>query len=276
MRAAPPNPAQLAEFLPAPPSDLYYALRFAPPRLQGQLTLIEALRTLIARIPATCSTPEIARSKLAWWHHALHGLPDTPPAHPLLQAIAPLTREDPALIAALFAVTDGVADLLDLPRFTDATERETAYDAVHGPLWAVHARHCGFGSEPALGICRRAGVQLELARAVCELRRVVGGGVAWLCRSHEPSTAGLNDADWYAQVAARETASLLPALVASRRAVGGLAGPRAALRPLRVLLDLSCLTLQEVAADGHRVWERRVELTPLRKLWRALRIRVAT
>lgn len=276
MHATPPDPALLAEFLPAPASDLYYALRYAPAHLQARLTLIEALRTLIAGIPATCSTPELARTKLAWWHHALHGLPDAPPAHPLLQAVAPLAREDPALIEALFAVTDGVAKLLDLPRFADATERETAYDAVHGPLWAVHVRSCGFGSSPALEICRRAGVQIELARALCELRRVIGGGVAWLCRGHEPSTPGLNDADWYAQVAARETASLLPALAASGRAVGGLPGPQAALRPLRVLLDLSCLTLQEVAADGHRVWERRVELTPLRKLWRALRIRVAT
>jgi phytoene synthase len=200
-------------------------------------------------------------------------LPDAPPAHPLLQAVAPLAIEDPDLPAALFAVNDGIATLLDLPRFADTTEREAAYDAVHGPLWALHARWCGVTAGPALAICRRAGVLIELARALCELRRVVGGGVAWLCRSHEPQTPGLGDADWYAEVAAREIGGLLPALAASARAVDGLSDRRAALRPLRVLLDLSSLTLQEIAADGYRVWERRIELTPLRKLWRALRIR---
>lgn len=274
---APPGvTSPLAGFLPVPGTDLYYALRFAPPTLQARLTLIESLRATIAGIPGTCSTPDIARTKLAWWHHALHGLPDAPPAHPLLQAVAPLAREDPALVEALFALTDGTTRLLDLVRFADGAEREASYDAVHGPLWAVHARWCGFDATHARGICRRAGVRIELARGLCELRRVVGSGVAWLCRSHEPTAAGLGDADWYAAVAARETSELGVALAESASAVAGLTGPRAALRPLRVLLDLSSLTLRELAADGHRVWERRVELTPLRKLWRALRIRVAT
>lgn len=271
---APPVPTDLLqEWLPAGGSDLYYALLYAPAALRPTLTLLEAFRRHVVNVPLTCSNPDIARAKLAWWHGELHAFAATGSQHTLLRALAPLAAHDTALQPALFAVVDGSANLLDSPRFADAAARRAAYTGVHGPLWQVHARLCGLTAPSHAAALCRLGVAVELTHGLRDLRRVIAAGITWLCRTHEPpSRAETADADWYAAVAAREVAYLREELAQARAAL-----PRTrACRPALVLGDLAETLLGEIAADGCRVWERRIDLTPLRKLWHALRVRSAT
>ena len=57
----------VAEYLPQAGTDLYYAQLYLPPQRRRLLALVESLRGEIARVPASCSSPEIAATKLAWW-----------------------------------------------------------------------------------------------------------------------------------------------------------------------------------------------------------------
>ena len=71
-------------------------------------------------------------------------------------------------------------------------------------------------------------------------------------------------------LAARDIAALQEELRAACAAL-----PRGAtLRTLKVAAALALATLAEVAADGSRVWEHRIELTPLRQLWLAWQTRI--
>jgi phytoene/squalene synthetase len=75
--------------------------------------------------------------------------------------------------------------------------------------------------------------------------------------------------EWHASVFAHDFADLVPALQA------GLADlpERRALRPLATLARLALATAREIEASDYGIWEARIELTPVRKLWLAWRER---
>ena len=271
----------LRELLPAPGSELYYALLFVPPSIRPALTLLEAFRRLLATVPQHCSNPAIARAKLAWWHGELHTLNTSAARHVMVRALAPLTARDPALVPALFALVDGIAGLLDETRFATTATRLECYTRTHGPLWEAHARMCGLTQEAPRLALRHLGVCIELAYGLRDLRRTIDAGIAWLCRTHEPTPVAhrtdiLTTAAWYVAVARAEVPFLQAELRAAQTALERWDNRSAPLRAIYVLCDLARLTLDEIAADGYHVWERRVEITPLRKFWRALKIRIAT
>ncbi|MEN9726998.1 MAG: hypothetical protein RL434_1364 [Pseudomonadota bacterium] len=266
----------LLEHLPAPGSELYYALLYQPAGTRPALTLIEAFRRTISAIPLGSSNAEITHTRLAWWHEELHSLEGTAARHPLLRALHPLVRIHPTLLAAMFSLVEGVARQLAHPRYAEADERHALLRECHGPLWRVHGDLCGVHGETDLQHLVELGVLTELAWLLRDLRRAITGGLSVLCRDHEPASGTpADDETFYRECLQRELASLLEALGSTRA--------RFTQRPLRAR-DLRCLrtlallaerTLQEVLADGADAWCRRLELTPLRKLLLALRVRVS-
>lgn len=265
----------LADYLPRPGSDVYYAQRYAPVAARETLALVEALRGEIARVPASCSTPELALTKLGWWREELARLAGGSPRHVLTRALLPQLGTLPSLTEAALTLVDGTTTLLDLTRHPTRSARFAAFDAAHGALWQlVNAQTAALDAAEARR-ARLLGSRIEEAYALRDTRRIVASGTALLAQDtvvavDAAARGRLDDAEWYARVMAVDIAECRAALAA------GLADlpARRQLRPLATLARLAIATLDEVAADGCRVWERRIELTPLRKLWIALRERV--
>jgi len=271
------SPANLREHLPAPGSDLYYALLYQPTGTRAALTLLESFRRTITFIPLGSSNPEITQTRLVWWHEELHSLEGTVVRHPLLRALHPLVRARADLLPAMFALVEGVARQLAHPRYADAAERHALLLEGHGPLWRIHGALCGVSSESHLGTFVDLGVMTELAWLLRDLRRAVTGGLSVLCRAHEPvSGTPLGEDDFYRESVQRELAWLLEALPAAMTRCSRLPVGRRDLRCARTLVLLAERTLQEVQKDGAAAWSRRLELTPLRKLLLSLRVRVST
>lgn len=267
----------LAENLPAPGSDLYYALLYAPAEARPSLTLIESFRGLISAIPGQCSSPDVATQKLAWWHEEMHRLGTPEARHAVTRALGPVAAAHQNLMNAAMALIDGTARLLHHDRFATMTERAANFATIHAPLWRIHAAACGEDQIAALDSACELGTAIELNRVLRDLRRHIGAGLAWVCRDCEPASAAqAGDADWYAALAALEVPALGAALEAARSMLAATAANPRRLRSLYALAALSRATLREIAADGYRVWEHRIELTPLRKLWLAWTARSAT
>lgn len=279
MSLRPPAAEILNEHLPPPGSDAYYALLYAPAPLRHSLALLEGYRSAIAGIPFNCSSPDVARAKLAWWQDEIARLGTGEERHVLCRALAPLAPDGSELKRALAALVTGVDELLIGQRFASAAARQRAYDAAHGPLWAACARLCGVTDPATERASRDLGSAIELAYALRDARRCRDGGVALLCAETEQASGlgeealgRLSEADRYARVIALDIAGVRVALSTARDALAP--RERRRLRPLVVLSRIADATLAEVLADGCRVWERRVELTPLRKLWIAWRVRL--
>lgn len=274
MRTPEPDAAALAELAPRAGSNLYYALLYAPSPLRQALTLIESFRQLMISIPLTCSNLDIAHTKLAWWHEEVERIRDGVPRHALGRALVPWVQAQPALHVALHANVLGITQLLSATRFASRGERFAAYSQTHSALWALHAALSGETSGELLAAAGRVGSLVQISYALNELRWHLDSGMAIITRDSEPPNSPgeqLANAQWYAALAARDIAALQEDLRAAAAAL-----PRGAtLRTLKVAAVLALATLAEVAADGHRVWEHRIELTPLRQLWLAWRTRIS-
>jgi phytoene synthase len=271
---------RLREFLPAAGSALHYALLYQPAESRDRLRVVEALRQNICSLPLTSSNAEVAHARLGWWYENLSTSGDTTsgPGHPLLRALQPGFAADPTLRPAFVSLIEGIARLQAAGRFANIAERTAAWHSTHAPIWHVHARLCGFADARIANIISQLGTAIALAETLVDLRRAVRGEIAFVCRDREPDStdAGLqtSDAQWYAALARRE----LPELTAMiHRGVAELPAPRGErrrLRALRVMAALTLDTLTELGREQGRVWEMRVELTPLRRLWRAWCVRV--
>ena len=263
--------AALAAWLPQPGSDLYYAQLYAPPAHRRTLALIEGLRGEIARIPATCASPAVALPKLAWWREELAHLARGTPRHPLTQGF---TAPDPALAPAAAALVTGVEAMLGQGAWPTRAARRQALAAAHGPLWKVALRLCA-DAEPVPPQAEILAIAVEEAALLRDARRFLDGGLPLVAQelvASAPADPAFpnTSASWHARVLGADLALLETELRAGLKALP----QRRRLRPLATLAVLAIATVAEVRADGSRVWESRVELTPLRKLllaWREAR-----
>lgn len=268
-----PSPADpLQTWLPQVGTDRYYAQCYLPRAQRQPLALIEALRGEIARIPATCSSASVALPKLAWWREELAHLQRGTPRHAITRALG---AQIPALPGAALALVGGVEALLGSYAHASRAERRAALLAAHGPLWACTLGVCLPTGTPVSPQALSCAALVEEAYALRDVRRLLEGGwslvaqdsVAAAVRQHGvlPTLPG----PYHAAVFGVDVACTLLDL---RQHLAVLA-QRRALRPLATLARLALVTLEEVQRAGCRVWETRVELTPLRKLWLAWRER---
>jgi phytoene synthase len=70
-------------------SDAYYAVRFAPPRQHDGLARLFAWREQLEGIVARATDPGVARLKLDWWREELERAAGGSARHPLAKALAP-------------------------------------------------------------------------------------------------------------------------------------------------------------------------------------------
>lgn len=270
----------LRAFLPAAGSALHYALLYQPAESRAPLRVVEALRQILCSLPFTSSNAEVAHARLAWWYENLSPAEDTTrdPGHPLLRALQPGFAQDPALRSAFVSLVEGLARLQAAGRFATAAERSDAWRAAHAPVWHAHAKICGFDDARTLHVISTLGTAIALGETLVDLRRAVQGELGFICRDREPDAtdagAQTSDALWYAALARRELPELTATIEQGIRALPATRHERRRLRALRVMAALTLDTLYELAQEQGRVWEMRVELTPLRRLWRALRVRV--
>ena len=263
---------------PPPGSDFYYATLYVSDGIRASLSVLEAFRAEISRIPVNSSDPGVARVKLGWWRDEIGGLGKTPPQHPISQALAVLMQHKPSLKRTLEQTIDAVdASFIDHRALTSA-ERLAQVDAVHGDLWVEYARVCGADDERTCAAVRALGSRIEIGYDLRDLRKLIDAGIVPISLEHLREH-GL-DAD---HLTAPSTRSALHRVIKQEieiardqiaNAISAIpGGDRRAQRVAVTLARIVAANLTEVARDGYAVMERRIELTPVRKLWVAWRTR---
>jgi len=257
-------------------SSFYYSFLFLPPERRRAITALYAFCREVDDVVDEVSEATVARAKLAWWRTEIDAAFEGVPEHPVGKALAPVVRDYGLPREQLQTVIDGMAMDLEQVRYVDFPALELYCHRVAGVVGMLSARIFGY-SEPATAqYARDLGIAFQLTNIIRDvgedaargrislpqdelarfgvpssalLRREGGEGFPALMR-HQVARAR----DWYARAL-----EALPA--ADRRAQrAGLA--MAAI--YRALLD-------EIERDGYRVLDRRIALTPLRKLaiaWR--------
>jgi phytoene synthase len=262
---------------PAPGSDFYYALLYGPAARRDQLAAINELRVELCTIGLTVSDVGVARIKLDWWRGETERLVSGDPRHRLTQAYYDNYRAEPTIGDALLALVNGLDEELGGRTLATDDDQWAWFDVTFGPLYTVHALVSAQAGGISAGPWRRLGRWIEIGYSLLylkpmaqrKLRRLPAAKLAAANCTWDDIEAGRNSAavvkllDTETRIAIENIADIISR--APRRI-------RRDQRPLFTLGRIVQQSLVEMREDGCRIWQHRIELTPLRKLWIAWRM----
>jgi 15-cis-phytoene synthase len=259
---------------PATPqgSSAYYSIRFARDELRDDLAALYAWRHEIRSILERVSEPGVAAVKLAWWRDELGRTFDGQPNHPLARALAPVIGcwalpPEPFLDIARAVETE----LTGRPP-RDMAELQACAEQDLGAHFELLARAAGRTDPEPIARARRLGVYASLVYGIRDSGWLVRRGRFGFVPEDLLAGLGLEPRD-LAQPAGQDRLPQALALLAARaRALRGGERETAGLPvTLRIQVRLLDRLLDELESTRFKLADRRLALTPIRKLWNAWR-----
>jgi phytoene synthase len=278
----------VAEKAAAAGSSFTLTFRFLPPAGQAAITAFYVFCREVDDVVDEVSDPGVAATKLAWWRKEVAAAFEGRPSHPVMKALIPHTAEFAITAQQLQQIIDGCEMDLTQSRYLDFAGLTRYCHLVAGVVGEVSANIFGRrkGSQPSaattayahtLGlafqltnIIRDVGDDARRGRIYLPVNELQQFGVKAAELLKAPSQEGYSDRfvalmQFQAERAHRtydEALALLPA--AERKA------QKPGLMMAAIYRDL----LREVERHEFRVLHQRVQLTPLRKAWLALRVQL--
>jgi phytoene synthase len=224
--------------------------------------------------------PSVAAAKLAWWRsEAAAGFAGRP-THPVMQALMPHAPTYGIELAHLTAIIDGCQIDLEQTRFLDYAGLARYCHLVAGVVGEVAANIFGRSSAATLAYAHKLGLAMQLTNIIRDVGEDARRGRIYLpvdelqrfqVRAQEilqrEAPWGYSDRftalmRFQAERAHKlydEALALLPPQ------------DRRAQRPGLMMANIYRTLLREIEAEDFRVLHQRVALTPVRKLWIAMR-----
>ncbi len=257
-------------------SSFYYAFLFLPPPRRAAITAFYAFCREVDDVVDEVNDPGIAATKLAWWRGEAAAAFDGRPSHPVMKALMPHAAPFDIRLAHLVDVVDGCQMDLDQSRYLDFANLALYCHRVAGVVGEVASGIFGRTEAATVGYAHRLGLAMQLTNIIRDV-----GDDARRGRIYLPM-AEMKQFDVKArEILDREYSDRFTALMAfqadrARRtyaeAFALLPEPdRAAQKPGLMMANIYRTLLDEIAADGFQVLHQRTSLTPLRKLWIAMR-----
>jgi len=257
-------------------SSFYYSFRLLPEAKRRAITALYAYCREVDDVVDEVHEPSIAQAKLAWWRIEVAAIYAGTPQHPVGKALAPVVRDFGLKREHLEAVIDGMTMDLTQTRYADFAELERYCHRVAGVVGLMSAEIFGYEDPSTSGFARDLGVAFQLVNIVRDV-----GDDARRGRIYLPQDELARFRVSPSSILRRQPEEGFPALMAFQgdrarawldRAIGQLSPrDRRAQRASLAMAAIYRTLLDEIARDGYRVLERRVALTPIRKLWLAWR-----
>ena len=261
-------------------SSFYYAFLFLPPPQRAAITAFYAYCREVDDVVDEMHDAGVAATKLAWWRQEVAQAFAGHPSHPVLLALMPHAPAYGITGEHLLAVIDGCQMDLDQTRYLDFAGLQRYCQLVAGVVGEVAARIFGHTQPGTLAYAHQLGLALQLTNIIrdvgddarmgriylplAELQRFDVTAHELLKRESpwgysERFSALMRFQAQRAHATYDEALALLPEV------------DRAAQKSGLMMANIYRSLLREIEADGFAVLHQRTSLTPLRKLWIALR-----
>jgi len=262
-------------------SSFYYAFLFLAPERRRAITALYAFCREVDDVVDETSDPQLARTQLDWWREELMRLDAGHPQHPVTRALAPAMQPFGITVKRLNEIIDGMQMDLQQVRYENFAALDTYCYHVAGVVGLLAAGIFGYQDRRTLNYAQQLGTAFQLTNIIRDV-----GEDARMNRIYLPMDElkqfGVPAADILnarssdafkqlmqfqydrAQAFYEKAYALLP--TADRRA------QRAGL----IMAAIYRTVLEEVAHDGFAVLTQRTSLTPMRKLWIAMRTWLST
>jgi phytoene synthase len=262
-------------------SSFYYAFLFLPPQPRAAITAFYAFCREVDDVVDEVSDPGVAATKLAWWRKEVGQAYAGTPTHPVMKALMPHTEAFGIRQQHLSQVIDGCEMDLSQTRYLDFPALSRYCHLVAGIVGEVASNIFGRTQEPTLAYAHKLGLAMQLTNIIRDVGDDARRGRIYLpidelqrfdVKAHEilkreapwgysdRFTALMRFQAERAHGIYDEAFALLPD--ADRRAQ----------RPGLMMAHIYRTLLREIEAENFQVLHQRISLTPLRKLWIAMRI----
>ena len=257
-------------------SSFYYSFLFLPEEKRRAITALYAFCREVDDAVDECSDPTLAHTKLAWWRKEVDAIYQGTPQHPVARALASMLPRFRLSQQHLNEIIDGMEMDLHNNRYPTFDALKEYCHRVAGVVGLLSAEIFGYRDPLTLEYAADLGLAFQLTNIIRDVREDARRDRIYLPLD-ELESYGVSTADI---TSGRESDSLRRlmefqierALSFYQQAFDKLpAVDRAAQRPGIVMAAIYQALLEEIRADGCRVLQQRVALTPVRKLWIAWR-----
>jgi phytoene synthase len=261
-------------------SSFYYAFLFLPPPRRAAITAFYAFCREVDDVVDETQDAGVAATKLAWWRKEVAGAFAGQPTHPVMQALMPHTGTYDIRPEHLNAVIEGCEMDLQQTRYLDFPGLQRYCHLVAGVVGEVASGIFGRTSAQTVAYAHKLGLAMQLTNIIRDVGDDARRGRIYLpvnelqqfgvkaneilLRSKpwgysERFTALMKFQAERAHQLYDEALALLPE------------ADRAAQKPGLMMANIYRALLVEIEREDFQVLHQRIALTPLRKLWIAMK-----
>ncbi len=257
-------------------SSFYYSFRFLTPERRRAITALYAFCREVDDVVDETHDPEVAARQLDWWRAEVDKIYAGTPEHPVGIALKPVVQDFRLPREHLLEIIDGMQMDLEQARYADFKALQLYCYRVASVVGLLAAEIFGYSNRQTLKYAHDLGIAFQLTNLIRDVGEDARRGriylpVSELEQFNVPAKDILEarDSENFQRLMAfqieraqkyydQALAQLPPEDRKSQRA--GL-----------IMAAIYRQTLREVEADGCRVLTHRISLTPIRKLWLAVK-----
>ena len=253
-------------------SSFYYSFMFLPPEQRQAITALYAFCREVDDVVDECHDVSLAQIKLEWWRQEVERIFTGTPTHPVGFALQDVLRRFKLPQEQLLEIIDGMAMDLSQTRYLDFKGLQLYCYRVASVVGLLSAEIFGHEHRQTLKYAHDLGLALQLTNIIRDVGEDARRGRIYLpiedlqrfgVLAKDILEARYSDAFRELMVFQGERAEQF-----YEQAFAQLpAGDRKAQRPGLVMAAIYRTLLREIAADGFQVLDRRISLTPVRKVW---------
>jgi phytoene synthase len=261
-------------------SSFYYSFLFLPAERRRAITALYAFCREVDDIADEVKDAGVARTKLAWWRSEVANLFAGHPQHPVARALAPFVVPYGLDAARMNEIIDGMEMDLAYHRYQDFASLQLYCHRAAGVVGQLSASIFGYANPSTLEYAETLGIAFQLTNIIRDV-----GEDARRDRVYIPADELARfelSADDILERRGGERFGELMAFQAERarsyydRALAALAPEdRRNQRAGLIMAAIYRTLLEEIRRDRYAVLDRRIALTPVRKLWIAWKTWVA-
>ena len=257
-------------------SSFYYAFLFLPPPRRAAITAFYAFCREVDDVADEVTDTGVAAAKLAWWRAEVATSFGGAPTHPVMRALMPHTVAYGIEARHLLAVIEGCQMDLDQSRYLDFPGLARYCDLVAGVVGEVAANIFGRSAASTLAYAHGLGLAMQLTNIIRDVGDDARRGRIYLpldeLKQFEVKPAELLERRYSERFTALMTYQAARAHRCYDEAMAQLAdADRVPQKPGLMMANIYRSLLREIESDGFQVLHQRMSLTPIRKLWIAMR-----
>lgn len=271
------NPDQYCQDKAAASGSSFYAsFRFLSPLKRRAITALYAFCREVDDVVDECHDVDVARQTLNWWRNEVSQLYHGKATHPVTIALQALLDEFNLAEEYLLEIIDGMEMDLDTHQYSSFTELSLYCYRAASVVGLLSAEIFGYNNRGTLKYAHDLGMAFQLTNILRDVREDAERGRIYLPQD-ELEQFGVSQQDLTHPVSSDAVQALFQfqadrARDYYRKAFNELPDEdRYAQRTGLIMAEIYQSLLDEIEADGFRVLEHRIKLTPLRKLWLAFR-----